>query len=336
LTNATIDEHREQAIKTGRKHKYPFQPQKHKILINALIISFVVIVLFVIFAWFMLFKAQTIGDFFYTAMRALPVPVASFDGEPVNYSDYMRRVRGSVYFLEKQDNRDFSTEDGQNELEHTRRYSMIEAERVAYANKIAREHGLAVTNDEIDANIRGALRASGSGEDISEAAYESSLRRYYGWSMNDYRQIVRDRLILRQAQFVVDAAAKERAESILAQLQGGADFATLAKAQSDDEATKAAGGDVGTINVGDLDANGLIAVAQGLTKGQLSGLIEGIDAYYVIRLIDKNDSAVHYTMIKVSLTEFNRHFEELRATCNVREYIELPDQLDCQKPGFLF
>ena len=50
-----------------------------------------------------------------------------------------------------------------------------------------------------------------------------------------------------------EAAAKKKAESIIKELEKGADFATLAKKYSDDDATKSKGGDLGYFDVNDME-----------------------------------------------------------------------------------
>ena len=322
LVNATVEDHRERVLETGRKFKYPIQYSKHKMLINAIIVGVVVLGLFTLFSWFMLYKQQTVSDFYYTATRAIPIPVAEVDGESVRYGDYMRRLRASIYYLEKQENRVLGGEDGQRELIYTRRFNMNEAQRVAFAQKIAREHKLSVSDEEIDANVQTTLH-SGSGAKISEKAYETSLWRYYGWSMSDYRQIVRDSLLMRKASFAIDKSAESRIKDIKGQLDRGADFATLARQVSEDASTKDNGGDVGAVNITDLDPDGLVAKAKSMSVGQVSSSIQGVDAWYIIILTDKNDNTVRYSLIKIGLSEFNKQFDVMRKDGKIREFIEI-------------
>jgi parvulin-like peptidyl-prolyl isomerase len=322
ITQSNIEEHREKALESGRKFKYPVQISRHVILVNALVVAVVALIAFVGISWWMLYKVQDTGDFYYTATRLVPIPVASVDGEAVPYGDYMRRVRASTYYLEKQDNRDLNTEDGQRELNHTRRYNLDESEKVALANKIAGEKGLSVTGQEIDDSVQQTLK-TGSSAAISEKAYENSLRRYFGWSMDDYRHIIRDRLMLRKAMFAVDDTARTQADSVKNQLAGGADFATLASQNSDDEATKINGGDAGVIAIDNNDPDGLIAAAGGLNIGQISDVIQGLDAYYIIKLTEKTDKAVRYSLVRFGLNEFNKQFEQLRTDGKIAEYIEI-------------
>jgi len=322
ITEANIGEHREATIETAKKYKYPFQQAKHKILLVAAGVLILVLAAFSAFSWWMLYVVQDTSDFFYTATKFIPIPVASVDGEPVRYGDYMRRVRASVHYLENQDNRDLSTEDGLRELNHTRRVSMDEAQKATYARKIAREQGLSVSEEEINANIASTLNAGENGA-ISERAFENSIWRYYGWSMSDYRLVVRERLLLRKAMFKVDLVARDKANSVKTQLDAGGDFVALVEAYSDDETTRVNSGDAGVVGINNVDSDGLIAVAKGLAPGQVSGVIEGVDAFYIIKLTEKNDKSVRYSLIKISLTEFNTQFTALREQGKIQEFITI-------------
>jgi len=325
VTDVSAEDSREQTLETGRKFKYPLHVPLQKILINAAIIFGIVLVVFSGFSWWMLYKVQDTGDFFYTATRIVPIPVASVDGKLVRYGDYMRRVRASIFYLEQQENRDLTTEDGRRELEFTRRHNMDETLRVALARQIASENHLSISEEEIDANIQATLDA-GTGGSISAKAYESSLRRYFGWSMDDYRHIVRDRLLLRRVSFAIDSAARTKITDIKNQLNVGGDFAELAKQFSDDVATKEGGGVASAVSIKNVDQDGLIAAAKVLSPGQISDVIEGVDAFFVIKLIEKTESTVKYALIKVNLHELNKRFEQLGQDGLITEFIKIQSE----------
>ena len=325
ITQANIEDHREKTIESAKKYKYPMQQAKHIILITAAVVAVVAAAVFVVVSWLQLYTAQTTSNFYYTATKVIPLSVANVDGEPVNYGGYLRRVRASVHYLEGQENRDFSTEDGERELVHTKRVNLDEAEKAAYAAKIAREKNMTVTNDEIQENIKATLNSK-DGDTISERAFENSLWRYYGWTLDDYRQIVRERLTIQKAAFAVDSKATTKINNIKTQLDTGADFADVAKSESEDESTKSNGGDVGVISVNSVDDDGLIATAKSLEVGQVSGIIKGVDAYYIIKLTGKNDTGIQYSVIKVALTEFSSQFDSLREQGKIQEYIEINEE----------
>lgn len=325
ITETNIGEHREATIETAKKYKYPFQQAKYKVLIGASATFVLVLAVFSALSWWMLYVKQDTGDFYYTATKIIPISVAEVDGTQVPYGDYMRRVRASIHYLEGQENRDLSTEDGKRELNYTRRINLDEAEKVAYAKRIALNNNILVDEEDINKNIAATLNA-GTSEAISERAFENSIWRYYGWSMDDYRHIVSERLLLREAMFAVDSTASKKISEAKERLAQGGDFADVVISYSDDEATKSNGGDVGVVSVGNIDSNGLIAAARNLEVGATSDIIKGVDAYYIIKLTEKTDSSVRFVQIKVLLQEFNEQFVGLKEQGKIIEYITIESE----------
>ncbi|WP_051443357.1 peptidylprolyl isomerase [Curvibacter gracilis] len=80
------------------------------------------------------------------------------------------------------------------------------------------------------------------------------------------------------------AAAKAKAEAILAELKNGADFATVAKEKSEDPGSGAKGGDLGRFGRGRM-VKPFEDAAFALKKpGELSGLVESQFGYHILKL----------------------------------------------------
>lgn len=82
------------------------------------------------------------------------------------------------------------------------------------------------------------------------------------------------------------SAAKQRAAELLDQLKKGADFAALARAQSEDPGSNSRGGDVGYMAQGDMD-EGFDKEAFALDLGQLSGVVATRYGYHIIKVTDR-------------------------------------------------
>lgn len=320
ITNETVAEHREKVLAGGRKFKYPVQYQRHKLVINTIVIGIATVVLLTILGWYQLYVAQDSSKLTYRITQLIPVRVASVDGEPVGYSDYLVRYRSSIFYMQKQGSINLTTPDGKRQAAYYQRQELTNAERNAYVRKLAREQKLNVSDQEVADFIKKDIDAKA----VSLNAYEKTvLNGYYDWSLDEYRGIVRDELLKRKVNFAVDSGAKQKAESLYKSVVGGADFATVAKESSDDDATKGNGGDSGVLPTSSLDSNGIIIAATKLEPDQLSGLIRGVDGYYLIKLISKSSDSVRYRVVKVKLTALDTRFADLRTQGKIKEYISV-------------
>jgi len=86
-------------------------------------------------------------------------------------------------------------------------------------------------------------------------------------------------------------AARERADAVLAELRGGADFAAVAKARSEDPVSAARGGDRGYFSRGEMD-QAFETAAFALSPGQLSGVVETRYGFEIITVTDRRDAGV--------------------------------------------
>ncbi len=321
ITNETVAEHREQILAGGRRFKYPVQYSRHRLVINSLLIGFAALLFAAVILWWQLYLVQNSSKFMYRITQILPVHVASVDGEGVLYSTYLKRFRSSVHYLQQQNNLNVNSKDGQKEVEHSKRIELDNAIRDAFVDKIARENKISLTEKEVEEFIKKDLVS----KKVSETAYEKTvLNAFYDWSISDYRGIVRSELLKRKVGFVIDTAARAKADKILTALRvSGADFGAIAKAESDDDITKLSGGDSGDVSLKSLDTHGILAAAQKLQPGQTSELIYGTDGYYVVKLTSKTDITIKYQLIKVTLTELDKRLQAAKDAKKVKEYISV-------------
>ena len=121
---------------------------------------------------------------------------------------------------------------------------------------------------------------------------DQQVQQYYQGHQKDYQvpEEVKVRHILIKvdagADPKVDAAAKQKAEDLLKQIKGGADFAALAKANSDDPGSKEQGGELGMIQRG-VTVPAFEKAAFGLEPGQISDVIKTQFGYHIIKVEEK-------------------------------------------------
>lgn len=95
-----------------------------------------------------------------------------------------------------------------------------------------------------------------------------------------FRQIV----IAPRASPAAKAIARAKAESLLVDIQKGADFATVAKRESMDPGSKELGGDLGWARRGSGFVPEFERVIFGMPPGQISGVVETSFGYHIIKV----------------------------------------------------
>ena len=80
--------------------------------------------------------------------------------------------------------------------------------------------------------------------------------------------------------------ARAKADALRAKIAGGADFAAVAKAESDDTASREKGGDIGFVVRGSSDAN-FEEAAYALPVGKLSDVIKTEFGFHILRVEER-------------------------------------------------
>lgn len=321
ITNETVAEHRERILAGGRRFKYPMQYARHKLVFNTIIVTIVALLLVVLIGWWQLYLVQNTSSFFYRVTRVLPLPVASVDGEQVRYGDYLMYYNSSAHYLQRSEQLNTQSEDGKRQLDHVKRESMNTVIADAYAAKLARQLGIAITNERID-KVIDEDRNTTNGR-ISQETYDASALNVLGWSPDEYRQDVRTKLIRQDVSYAIDKDAKARQER-------AAELLKAPEADMDKVAAELGNGVAvgvsGMVSYTNRDG-GLSAAALKLNKGQTSEAIKTTtgDGYYFVRLLEKTDTQISYMYVKVPLTEFKKQLEQLKKDNKVREYISIPE-----------
>ena len=120
----------------------------------------------------------------------------------------------------------------------------------------------------------------------------TDIQRYYNDNIAQYQtpEEIRASHILLKTDGKDEAAVRKRAEALLAQVKGGADFAALAKKESEDEGSKAAGGDVGFFGRGRMVPE-FETAAFAMQPGQTSDLVRSQFGFHIIRMVEKKAGA---------------------------------------------
>ena len=207
--------------------------------------------------------------------RLVLIPAAVVNGHPVSYSKVIKLAR---YIKD-------STGD------YDKKTAFDEALKVSvyrlYIDELARAHGVIVTESELE-------------------AYSDD---------EDYQKYILTPLLLTQKTAVVvesdevyQAEALETMESIRKKLAQGMPFGDVAQNFSQD-ASAAARGDLGIMNMGMLEAWLVPAVA--LEPGDISAVLSGPDAFWTVTLVEffpseiPEQAAVHFRGVAVKKKTFS-------------------------------
>ena len=324
ITTETIAEHREQILAGGRRFKYPIQYARHRLVFNAILIGIGAILLAILIGWWQLYLVQNTSDFVYRVTKVIPLPVATIDGQPVLYSDYLMKYRSSVHYLEEKEQVNISTADGKRQSDFVKQQAMQDAEADAYAIKLANERNITVSDVELQTFLT-SQRNSSDGA-VSESTYDAVILDYYGWSPDEYQHAMKNKLLRQDVAYAIDDHALNLSNSIGKNIAGGnTDIKSIAdtiNAAQGAEVTYAAQGWVPRTN----QDGGLAAAAATLKVGQVSSVIKSTsgDGYYYVKLIDTSDTQLNYDYIHIGLNAFNQLVANAQTNGKIHEYITVP------------
>ncbi len=166
-------------------------------------------------------------------------------------------------------------------------------------------------------------------------APEAELRRNYQASLDQFR--TQDRVHVRHILLKTTGLSKEevskvkaKAEELLKKLKAGADFAELAKANSDDPGSGAKGGDVGWIVKGQTVPN-FENTAFALKPKELSGVVSTEYGFHIIQVLEKESARVKpFDEVKEQLAQEWKK-EKLRET--VEKLADQAHELAAKNPA---
>ena len=321
ITNDTVSEHRKQVLAGGRKFKYPIQYSRHKLVINTVIISALALLIVLVVGWWQLYPQQNTSEFAYRVVAVVPLPVADVNGEKVRYSDYLMKLRSAEHYLRQKEKATLTGDDGARQITYLKQQAMRDTIADAYGAQLAHAQDLAISDDELTQFLR-TQRQSEDGE-ISERTYYAVISDYYNWSPEEYARTMKAKLLRQKVAYAVDTNARATAESVN-KLVGAAGATPWVEVVQTNSAkfpgvTYGASGMVPRTN----QDGGLAIEAAKLDKGGVSAPVTSLngDGYYIIRLVDSNESQVSYEFIKIPLTAFQRQLDALYTDNKVTTYI---------------
>lgn len=311
ITNDTVAQHREKVLAAGRKHKYPIQYTKRRLVWVTMFVSVAILAIFVGLGWAQLYLWKDTSDIAYRITKILPLPVANIDGENANYSDYLLYHRSSLAVLQTQ-----GQSDQKDKVKFYQNQSINKALEVAYAKRLARENNITVDDNKVQDLIKKQQESS----KLSQSAYESVVKDNLHWSMDELKIAMKYTLLKQEVSFKIDKTADDLVSTIQNKVKSGKSLKDIA----DEMGNKVQ--PVFNLSVStDNSDGGLTKSATLLAKGKISEPLKTLagDGYYFVTLNSFEDNTVNYSYVKVPLTEFNNRFNYLKNNNKVKYFISI-------------
>ena len=225
-----------------------------------------------------------------------PAPLAAtVNGQYIFLADYERRVAQYERAMLQQGS-DPNSNQGQTDLAQARQDildGMIDGLLIEQA---AAALHIGITDTELEGKVEADIAAGGG-----QSAFDEWLAAT-GQTRDDYKAMLRESWFAQQVMDAVTAGvpteaeqvharhilvdSEQAAQQVLTMLQQSADFATLARERSLDEATKDSGGDLSWFPRGAI-APELETAVFALQPGQVSGIVRLGDEYDILQVVER-------------------------------------------------
>lgn len=321
ITNETVAAHREQVIGSARKYIYPLQHSKHRIVLITTGIFIFSLVVFFTYCTVALYRLQSSSTFLYRVSQVIPFPIARTGRQFIAYENYLFELRHYTHYYQNQQELDFDSEAGKLQLAEFKARALDRVINDAYVKRLAEQHNVSVSGKEVDEQIeivRNQNRLGGS-----DRVFEDVLKDYWGWSLNDFKRSLRQQLLAQKVVAILDTDTRARAEAALAEINGGADFAAVAKKYSEDSATKDNGGDFGIqIDRTNRELSAYTTEALfALQPGQVSGIVNIGYALEIIKNTENTADRARGAHILFNYKDISSYVNDLKDKSKTQLYI---------------
>ncbi|MBN1876757.1 MAG: peptidylprolyl isomerase [Anaerolineae bacterium] len=230
---------------------------------------------------------------------------------------------------------DPNTPEGQSALNEARGWVLDRMIEQVLIEQAAIQAGVTTSEEEVDVTIQSLI------DEIGTEAFEERLKNE-GMSLDELRVELRREMIATQMANKIASDipqsgehiharhillnTEEEAQQILAQLQAGADFVSLAQQYSQDASTRDLGGDLGYFPMGILTSPEVESAAFALQPGQISEVIPSALGYHILQVIERvPDSSISPENMRLLQDKAVRTWlEDLWATAEVQRFISTP------------
>lgn len=323
ITNESIAAHREEVLGSARKYIYPLRHSRHRVVKISITLFVVAVIAFFIGCVVSLYKLQSTSTFMYGVSRVIPFPVAKAGSSYVSYESYLFELRHYMHYYESQQGVNFKSVDGKRQLDNFKHQAMNQVVDQAYVKQLARQYHLSVSNKEVNDQVELVRAQNRLG--ASDEVFRNVLREFWGWSVTDFKSELKNELLEQKVIARLDTKTNQRAQSALKQLQGGADFATLATQLSDDTATKGNGGEYGSLidrSSRDISPEAVNALFK-LPAGQYSGIVNTGYSLEIEKVLEVSGNKIRGAHIVFNFDDIDSYLQSQKDKHPTRYYLHL-------------
>lgn len=228
---------------------------------------------------------------------------------------------------------DLTTDEGKAALAQVRVQVLNSLIELALVEQAAARMGITVSDEQVSARMQETIAAGGGEEKfqtwlqengITEEEFRNQLRsemiteaviQQITNAVSDKTEQVRARHIL--------VGSEQKAHEVLQRLEAGEDFAAVAQQVSEDEVTRAEGGDLGFFPKGMLSVPPEVEEAAfALQPGQISGVVRSPYGYHIIQVVERQANRPLSPEVYQAMKQkaFDQWLQEQRATADI-EYL---------------
>ncbi|HVQ43621.1 MAG TPA: peptidylprolyl isomerase [Candidatus Saccharimonadia bacterium] len=259
----------------------------------------------------------------------VPYPVERVNGHFVTYHDYLfevdanKRAYQNNAKLNNQPAVDFKSADGKKLVVQIKQHALDKLTGDSLTAQLASQKKVKVTDKDVNDSLNLLYQRSGGKDTVLK-----TLNQLYGWSFEDLKGVLRKLLVRQKLEEKVtsdpaaDAAAKTKAQNVLKDIKGGADFGELAKKNSQ-ASDASSGGDIGFFTKGQLPDE-LQKAAEALQPGQVSDPVKDQYGYEILKVVEKkDDGSIHALHILIKTVDFDEYFQGELKKAKTNKYIKV-------------
>lgn len=265
---------------TEKKKRHPMW----KVGLGAIIVLGVLIVGSAVFATG-LYAFHLQGKSVDKIVQAVPFPILIVNGKAVSYKDYLEDVTTLKYYIAS--NQDAQTTQAPPNEEELHRVILNRLVYDTVLYQAADKYKISITQKELDDQLQQIAQQSGNASNIDQV-----LKGLYGMNQEQFkRKVLKPYLTFQQLQTALtddaklDADAKTKAESVLAEVKAGKKTFEDLAAQYSDDASKTSGGDLGFFSKGQM-VKEFEDAAFAMKPGETTDLVKTKFGYHIIKVLE--------------------------------------------------